>query len=60
MKLERGNLACNTWATDTPVTGGGRVFFAFGNVGVFCHDFEGKQIWPKELKTHKVCGNWGT
>jgi len=36
----------NTYASETPLTDGKRVFFYFGNVGVFCFDFEGKEKTP--------------
>lgn len=55
-----GNHPSNTWATETPVTDGGRVFFVFGNVGVFCFDLDGKALWQHPLESHKVFGNWGT
>lgn len=55
-----GNHPSNTWATETPVTDGERVFFVFGNVGVFCFDLDGKPLWQHPLESYKVFGNWGT
>ena len=55
-----GNHVSNTWATETPVADGERVFFMFGNVGVFCFDYEGKALWTHEVKPLKVFSNWGT
>ena len=50
----------NTYASETPVTDGIRVYFYFGNVGVFCFDFAGKMLWEKRLDPKKMGNNWGT
>jgi outer membrane protein assembly factor BamB len=50
----------NTYASETPVTDGERVYFYFGNVGVFCFDLEGKAIWRKNVDPAKMRNNWGT
>jgi len=50
----------NTYASETPVTDGEHVYFYFGNVGVFCFDLEGKEIWRKKLDPVKIRYNWGT
>jgi len=50
----------NTYASETPVTDGERVYFYFGNVGVFCFDLAGKELWRKELDPAKMRYNWGT
>lgn len=39
----------NTYATETPVTDGERVYAYFGMHGVFCYDFTGTLIWKKDL-----------
>jgi outer membrane protein assembly factor BamB len=39
----------NTYATETPVTAGQRVYAYFGMHGVFCYDFAGKLVWKKDL-----------
>ena len=36
----------NTYASETPITDGERVYAYFGNVGLFCYDLLGKQQWP--------------
>jgi outer membrane protein assembly factor BamB len=36
------------------------VYFYFGNVGVFCFDLEGKELWHKSLDPVKIRYNWGT
>jgi outer membrane protein assembly factor BamB len=50
----------NTYASETPVTDGERVYFYFGNVGVFCFDMDGKEIWTKQIDSAKMRYNWGT
>lgn len=50
----------NTYASETPVTDGERVYFYFGNVGVFCFDLQGKELWRKRLNPVKMRYNWGT
>ncbi|MBI4663377.1 MAG: PQQ-binding-like beta-propeller repeat protein [Verrucomicrobia bacterium] len=50
----------NTYASETPVTDGERVYAYFGNVGLFCLDFEGKEIWSQRFAAHKTRNGWGT
>ena len=50
----------NTYASETPVTDGERVYFYFGNLGVFCFDLQGKEVWQKRLDPVKIRNNWGT
>jgi outer membrane protein assembly factor BamB len=50
----------NTYASETPVTDGRRVIAYFGNVGVFCYDLDGKELWSKSLGTYKTRMGWGT
>lgn len=57
---QQGNHLSNTWATETPATDGERVYFMFGNVGVFCFDYEGRPLWKHQLQPLKVFSNWGT
>jgi len=49
----------NTYASETPVTDGQRVYFYFGNLGVFCFDLEGQELWQKRLAPAKMRYNWG-
>jgi outer membrane protein assembly factor BamB len=50
----------NSYASETPVTDGERVYAYFGNVGLFCYDFEGKLQWSQKLGTFKTRMGWGT
>lgn len=52
--------AKNSYASETPVTDGERVYAYFGNVGVFCLDFDGKPVWSKKLEPHATRAGWGT
>jgi len=50
----------NSYASETPVTDGERVYAYFGNLGVFCLDFEGKEVWSHPIEPHKMASSWGT
>ena len=50
----------NTYASETPVTDGQRVYAYFGNIGLFCYDVNGKELWSKEFGSFKIRYNWGT
>lgn len=50
----------NTYATETPVTDGERVYAYFGMTGLFCFDFSGKLVWKKDLGSYSMMAGWGT
>ena len=50
----------NSYASETPVTDGRRVYVYFGNVGVFAYDFNGKLVWKKDIEPVKTRYSWGT
>lgn len=50
----------NSFASETPVTDGERVYCCFGNIGVFCFDFAGNIVWSRSLEPHKMRSGWGT
>lgn len=50
----------NSFASETPVTDGERVYACFGNVGIFCFDLKGKQLWAKRWGPFKTRYGWGT
>ena len=50
----------NTYASETPVTDGERVYAYFGNVGLFCLNLEGKEVWSKTFGHFKTRNGWGT
>jgi outer membrane protein assembly factor BamB len=49
----------NTYASETPVTDGRRLYVCFGNVGIFAYDLGGTQIWTKPLEPRKTRFAWG-
>jgi outer membrane protein assembly factor BamB len=50
----------NSFASETPVTDGERVYAYFGNVGIFCLVMNGKELFNKDLGTFKIRFGWGT
>jgi len=50
----------NTYASETPVTDGERVYVYFGMMGLFCYDFDGELVWKKDLGGLPMERDWGT
>ncbi|MFH0762197.1 MAG: PQQ-binding-like beta-propeller repeat protein [Bacteroidota bacterium] len=50
----------NTYASETPVTDGKRIYVYFGMTGVYCYDFNGRRLWEKDLGAYKTVNSWGT
>ena len=50
----------NTYASETPVTDGQRVYVSFGNVGAFAYDFNGKLLWSSPVQVKPTRYGWGT
>jgi outer membrane protein assembly factor BamB len=50
----------NSYASETPVTDGERVYVYFGNVGVYCYDLAGNPVWSQTLGSYKTRLGWGT
>ncbi len=57
---KHGRHLKNSFASETPVTDGRRVYVYFGNVGVFCYDMDGKELWTRKLGEYPMRFNWGT
>jgi outer membrane protein assembly factor BamB len=49
----------NSYASETPVTDGERVYSYFGNVGLFVFDLNGKPVWSKTFDTVPMRNGWG-
>ena len=49
----------NTYASETPVTDGQRLYAYFGNVGMFCFDFKGKLLWSRRYGPYRMRYGWG-
>ncbi len=56
--LKRHNT--NTYATETPVTDGKRIYAYFGMNGVYCLDLKGDVLWQKDLGVYEMRAGWGT
>lgn len=52
--------AFNTYATETPVTDGERVYAYFGMTGVFCYDLSGKLLWKTKLGAYRTSMGHGS
>jgi len=50
----------NSYASETPVTDGQRLYAYFGNLGLFCYDLDGNLVWSKKVEPHATRAGWGT
>jgi outer membrane protein assembly factor BamB len=50
----------NSYASETPVTDGQRLYVYFGGVGLWCYDLDGKELWKKAFDPVPTRFNWGT
>lgn len=50
----------NSYASETPVTDGERVYAYFSNVGLFVFDMDGKPLWSKDFGRRAMRYGWGT
>ena len=50
----------NTYASETPVTDGERIYAYFGNQGIYAFTLEGEPVWSKELTSTETRYGWGT
>jgi len=50
----------STYACETPVTDGKRIFAYFGMNGLYCYDIDGKLLWQKEFEAYYTQRGWGT
>jgi outer membrane protein assembly factor BamB len=48
----------NSYASETPVTDGERVYAYFGNLGLFAFDLNGTPLWSKAMGPFKVRSGW--
>ena len=49
----------NTYASETPVTDGERVYAYFGGVGLFCLSFDGRLLWSRPFEPVRTRAGWG-
>ena len=50
----------NSYASETPVTDGERVYSYFANIGLFCYDLAGEPLWERKWDSYPMRGGWGT
>lgn len=50
----------NSFASETPVTDGERVYVYFGHLGLYAYDFEGHEVWATPLKLYQKVRDFGT
>ena len=50
----------NSYASETPICDGERVYAYFANIGLFCYDLDGKPLWDKRWESYPMRGGWGT
>ncbi len=50
----------STYASETPVTDGQRVYFHIGDLATYCLDMKGKVLWSKEWPLQKTRYGYGT
>jgi len=50
----------SSYASETPVTDGERLYCSFGNLGVYCFDMEGKKLWEFSISPRAMRNGWGT
>lgn len=49
----------NSYASQTPTTDGERLYVLFGDHGLYCYDFDGKQLWTDPIDPKKTFFNYG-
>jgi outer membrane protein assembly factor BamB len=49
----------NSYASETPVTDGERIYVAFAGVGIVCLDVEGQRVWEHRWKPRAMRAGWG-
>lgn len=50
----------NSYASETPVSDGERIYAYFGMTGIFCYDLSGKQIWKADIGSYPMAMGFGT
>jgi len=49
----------NSYASETPVTDGERVYCYFGNLGLFCFTLDGQPVWERRWPARATRFGWG-
>ena len=49
----------SSYAAETPVTDGQRLYVLFGDLGLYCYDLDGKQLWKRDIAPQKTLMDYG-
>ena len=49
----------STYASETPVTDGERLYVLFGDLGLWCYDLDGKPLWQRKIEPKKTEYDYG-
>lgn len=49
----------STYAAETPATDGERVYVLFGDLGLYCFDFDGNEVWKRAIEPKKTFFDYG-
>lgn len=49
----------STYAAETPVTDGKRLYVLFGDLGLYCYDLDGKPLWSVPIEPQKTMFDYG-
>lgn len=49
----------STYASETPVTDGERLYVLFGDLGLWCYDMDGKVLWEHRIDPKKTMADYG-
>ena len=50
----------NSFASETPVTDGKRVYVYAANLGLYAYDMKGRQVWKTPLEAYPIFSDFGT
>ena len=50
----------NSYASETPVTDGERVYVRFGELGLYAFDMDGNEVWRLEIPDRETRSDWGS
>lgn len=48
-----------SYASETPATDGERLYVLFGDLGLYCFDFEGNELWKHPIEPRKTLMDYG-
>lgn len=49
----------STYASETPTTDGERLYVLFGDLGLWCYDFDGELLWQRKIEPKKTEYDYG-